>query len=693
MKRILTVITGLFFLYAAQGQELQKEVVYFDSNKDNLKPSEQQKLDDFLIDLGDLSKIRFGIYGYTDSRGSMEYNLALSQRRSETVLKYLLAKGISVDNAIIDHFGELSPIIEEEENATDMAQNRRVEIKAFAISPPITASSNPKGFKEHPLVKPILPHLAKEREVFSISTDEEISLETENGTIIHIPANALVDAMGNPIEGQVDISYRDYHDPVEVLLSGIPMTFDSGGVVNQFQTAGMFELEAAQNGQPVFLKDGEQIDIELQSMDENSNYNFYALDDESGWENVGTAPATTSRQTYWGGMIYCSEAYRHYMQGTEWRDRFLAELDTSEFSKTFNDDQYFYTHHQTKMGDLRTGYKFRSGKRSVLVRKHGYLKVRTVRRVRGDEKDVVRFTIQQIATPKTHPEMRAFNNTYWKFAVRMDRGEFRKTFSYKKKYSDMRVVYNDGDRSATLELKGPEGILSFEVYPYQADMGQETMDPEAFGEQYARYEKLLARRGKKFDKIVARGNSRIMRKHNKSVAEFNKNLDRLMTDEEKAMEFDEWLSFSAEQTKILNADIDKAQTSSYTLTRSLTVDGFGIYNCDQIYRLQSPVEVIANYNDKDKKKKIPWQTTYVVDANLRGVLTYYNNPKKDGKITFDPETTQAIIACNDDGELAFIRSSQMNDYYRNKDEYEFDMKAISSVTSVAEFKAMLGLIN
>lgn len=694
MKRILTVIAGLFILYAAQGQELQKEVVYFDSNKDNLKLPEQQKIDKFLTELGDLTKLRFGIYGYTDSRGSMEYNLALSQRRSETVLRYLLDKGISVDNAIIDHFGELSPIVKEEENAKDMAHNRRVEIKAFEIDLPVVTANNPLGFKEHPLVKPILPHLTKKREVFSIDAGEEVTLNTGNGTTITIPANALVDAQGNPVEGKVDISYRDYLEPMDILLSGIPMTFDSGGVVNQFQTAGMFELEAAQGGRQVFLKDGEKINIDLQSVDSVGDYNFYALNDSAGWQNIGTAPVSNVfASSNWWGANYPSEAYRYYATGQGWRDRFLAELDSAEFNKLFNDEQYYYTHLQADMGDLKANYKFRSGKRDVKVRSYGYLKVRTVRRVRGDAKDVVRFTVQQKTTPKSHPEMRAFRDTYWKFAVNMDRKEFRKTFSYRKKYNDMRVLHNEGEEIATVQLKGNDGIISFEVYPYQPDMGQETMAAEDFDLQYARYEKLLAKRGKKFDKGVARKNAKVMRQHDKSLAEFNKRLQKLMTKEEQAMEFDEWVSYSKEQMKLLNGNMDAAKANNFTLTRSLAVDGFGIYNCDQIYRLKSPVEIIARYNDKDEETEVPWQTTYVIDGAMRGVLTYGNFMGKSGKITFDPKTVQAMVICNKDGELSFIRRSQMDDYYRNKKSYEFDVKAVSSVTSISELKAMLGLIN
>ncbi|MGK7395887.1 MAG: choice-of-anchor L domain-containing protein [Candidatus Cyclobacteriaceae bacterium M3_2C_046] len=67
------------------------------------------------------------VIGHTDSIGSMDYNFALSQKRSSTIYQYLLDQGISSELIQTAYWGELKPV---EDNETDegRARNRRVEI-------------------------------------------------------------------------------------------------------------------------------------------------------------------------------------------------------------------------------------------------------------------------------------------------------------------------------------------------------------------------------------------------------------------------------------------------------------------------------------------------------------------------------------------------------------------------------------
>lgn len=72
------------------------------------------------------------IAGYTDSTGSAEYNLGLSNRRAAAVRNYLQSHGISTNRLVNIGYGEKDPIAS---NATKQgrAQNRRVEINLVPI--------------------------------------------------------------------------------------------------------------------------------------------------------------------------------------------------------------------------------------------------------------------------------------------------------------------------------------------------------------------------------------------------------------------------------------------------------------------------------------------------------------------------------------------------------------------------------
>jgi len=71
------------------------------------------------------------------------------------------------------------------------------------------------------------------------------------------------------------------------------MTYDSGGVVNQFQSAGMFELYASQNNKELNLKPGKTIDMKFVSTDTSNTYNFYQYSEkDSNWVYKSNADKT-----------------------------------------------------------------------------------------------------------------------------------------------------------------------------------------------------------------------------------------------------------------------------------------------------------------------------------------------------------------------------------------------------------------
>ncbi len=67
------------------------------------------------------------IEGHTDSVGTRPYNLALSQRRAQSVVEYLVNKGIDPTRLSSQGFGMEKPIAS---NKTEegRSQNRRVEM-------------------------------------------------------------------------------------------------------------------------------------------------------------------------------------------------------------------------------------------------------------------------------------------------------------------------------------------------------------------------------------------------------------------------------------------------------------------------------------------------------------------------------------------------------------------------------------
>jgi OOP family OmpA-OmpF porin len=102
--------------------------IYFDTDKATLKPESEATLNQVLGLLKGKPTLRLEIGGHTDSQASDPYNLDLSKRRAQSVVKWLTDKGIAPARLKAEGFGETRPVADNE-TAAGRALNRRVEIR------------------------------------------------------------------------------------------------------------------------------------------------------------------------------------------------------------------------------------------------------------------------------------------------------------------------------------------------------------------------------------------------------------------------------------------------------------------------------------------------------------------------------------------------------------------------------------
>lgn len=110
-----------------QGYDL---IVTFDFDSDVLTPQAKENLGVFAEALksDEFATLAFAIEGHTDAVGDEAYNLDLSQRRAEAVVRYLASLGVDVDRAIAKGYGKSRP---RTDDPFDPA-NRRVETRVVA---------------------------------------------------------------------------------------------------------------------------------------------------------------------------------------------------------------------------------------------------------------------------------------------------------------------------------------------------------------------------------------------------------------------------------------------------------------------------------------------------------------------------------------------------------------------------------
>ncbi|MCU0449052.1 MAG: WD40 repeat domain-containing protein [Bernardetiaceae bacterium] len=96
-----------------------------------------------------------------------------------------------------------------------------------------------------------------------------------SGSQVRVPAGAFVDQRGQPVAGQVQLRYREFHQAAEIIASGIPMEYQNG----VFESGGMFELRGQQGGVPVYIAPGKRIEVKLASFTDDPGFKHYYLEE------------------------------------------------------------------------------------------------------------------------------------------------------------------------------------------------------------------------------------------------------------------------------------------------------------------------------------------------------------------------------------------------------------------------------
>jgi outer membrane protein OmpA-like peptidoglycan-associated protein/tetratricopeptide (TPR) repeat protein len=104
-----TVLTQDFYLNRIPEGEITIEGIEYDFDKATLRPKSKEILDKLFDFLSLNNNLTIEIQSHTDSRGNDAYNLDLSERRAQSVVDYLVDKGIPRERMIPKGYGETTP--------------------------------------------------------------------------------------------------------------------------------------------------------------------------------------------------------------------------------------------------------------------------------------------------------------------------------------------------------------------------------------------------------------------------------------------------------------------------------------------------------------------------------------------------------------------------------------------------------
>ncbi len=107
---------------------LEQTVVYFGYDRSEIRPEFKDVLNAHAEYLQANPSAQMTLEGHCDERGTVEYNLALGERRANTVKRYLIVQGVNPYQLESVSFGEERPAMLGSSDAS-WSKNRRAEIK------------------------------------------------------------------------------------------------------------------------------------------------------------------------------------------------------------------------------------------------------------------------------------------------------------------------------------------------------------------------------------------------------------------------------------------------------------------------------------------------------------------------------------------------------------------------------------
>ncbi len=264
MNKLTFLIVFVFLSSVSFGQD--NASVLFDSDSHRLTPFQTEKIN-VLLSQSKGESCSISIFGHTDSDASDAHNIALSEKRTQAVQRYVSKHYPNIQVVKTGFFGEQKPLYQND-NKKAKAQNRRVEIKLNC-----TASSpkTPEYQSVWPLINQIQPN------------PTNLHFDGADGGMFNLKNGARISIAPNTFpNGQINLHVSESVTIGDALAYGL--TTQSSQTGEGLQSSGMYRIQAFQNGRLLpNLKDNDIIIYVPVSSDDFQTFDAVKRDQYVEW--------------------------------------------------------------------------------------------------------------------------------------------------------------------------------------------------------------------------------------------------------------------------------------------------------------------------------------------------------------------------------------------------------------------------
>jgi hypothetical protein len=519
--------------------------------------------------------------------------------------------------------------------------NKKQVTKHETINTPASSSKAVSGNTLHlasqkSRISPPSKKLATAYTSYTVNAQRGGTITHKRGSNVKVPSGSFVDKQGRDVIGNVTIEYREFHDLGDVIMNGIPMSYDSAGHAFNLETAGMFDIRGHQDGEPVFIKPDKPLEVKLASLNKEDRFNQYYFDTVDGnWRYIRRDNPLTA-----------SETTRKPKSEKAVSEKQIA-IQKEEFSKRLT----------KKTDSLAAVYKQQIA-RLPAPRKPSM----PAKATPGRPSFVLEGSYEEF------PELSVFDNVVFEI------GPENKNYSrelHDVTWSDIRISPGpQKDRNYILNLSYRNRREQLVVYPVLAEKDYDVA-MKKHAQKLEEYNRVAEKRAAAEQRIVAEMEAKqkaFMDEERRKQQELERTVDR---------------GTQAE----LSADFS-AMNSEQKAARLFNVAKFGIYNSDFPHTRPTGEAVRPVFMLHGKAKFIRPDRVYVIDHKKKTVNQYSGNEE----IVFSEDAATLYSMCAFSGKKLYICNKESLLLSREKESNHFEVKQLSdNEENPADFKKALEL--
>ncbi|MCP4133149.1 MAG: hypothetical protein GY754_19435 [bacterium] len=138
-------------------------------------------------------------------------------------------------------------------------------------------------------INQVFKYLGPKKQKFEILPGKENTVTAKKGTRLIIPANSFnIDPDEYTPGEKITLSITEIIDRFDFASSGVSLTYyNEKGEEENFESAGMFSVEAVHKGERIDLAEGKKISVQFPNVAPGDKYKVYFVNDKGQWQHHG----------------------------------------------------------------------------------------------------------------------------------------------------------------------------------------------------------------------------------------------------------------------------------------------------------------------------------------------------------------------------------------------------------------------